>query len=319
MTLLDLLALVRHHWRLMVFMPVVCAAVCFAVLSLMPTQYQASVVLNATGEAAGVGSIASSERSAADLRGANVSITTDTKAKTITITAQGGNADDCVTVANEIADKTVKRSATTYEKVAITAQRPDAATNSSPSRLRYTAIFFAAGCILALCIVVLIDARRTLVKNAVGLAKATALPILATLPSEGSSERLVANTRFASGMDAPATICVVPCGVSESAKKVCAAYSAAFSEENIAHRVIKADRNIKGVLSSGVHAASIDIICCNSTASGMSGIYIARESQVVVVSVQQWADSLADLEDTLGELSLADGNVVGLAYVQSKG
>lgn len=104
MTLLDLWNLVKKSWWLVVALPIICAAVCWAVMSMMPATYSASATLVASGDlpvVSGQASSVASQKSAET--GLTVTSSLNNSNYSVTITATGGNADDCVKAVNETA------------------------------------------------------------------------------------------------------------------------------------------------------------------------------------------------------------------------
>lgn len=106
MTLLDLWKLLWKNWVLIVALPVACALVCLGVLCALPPTYSAGAVLVATGNTS---VLASTATSVAYQKSAETGLEVEAKStanRTITITASGGPAQECIDVANAAAAQT---------------------------------------------------------------------------------------------------------------------------------------------------------------------------------------------------------------------
>ena len=108
MTLIDLCMLLKKNLLVIVVVPVVCALVCLGVMWALPPVYAATATLVATGNAfvldGTATSIANREAAATGL-----DIKAVTSSATITITVCGGDAQECVDVANSTAEQVRER------------------------------------------------------------------------------------------------------------------------------------------------------------------------------------------------------------------
>lgn len=104
MTLLDLLNLIKKSWWLVVALPVVCAIVCFGVMTLQPATYSATATLVASNQLpllSGQASSVASQKSTDT--GLTVTSTLNNTNYSVIITVTGENASECVQAANEVA------------------------------------------------------------------------------------------------------------------------------------------------------------------------------------------------------------------------
>lgn len=104
MTLLDLLNLMKRSWWLVIALPIVCAVVCFGIMTMQPATYSATATLVASNQLpllSGQASSVASQKS--DETGLTVTSTLNNTNYSVVITVTGETADECVHVANEVA------------------------------------------------------------------------------------------------------------------------------------------------------------------------------------------------------------------------
>lgn len=265
MTLLDLWTLLKRHWVLAVALPILCAAVCWGVMSVMPATYSASATLVASSELAIVNGQATSvaaQKSAET--GLEVTAVQTAASQSITITAKGPDAAECVRVANDAAtaarDKALAflgqdsategiadaapdaNDAAVYalalladeNVVHISLTEATAAKDISPSKSKYTIVAFIAGLLLAICIIVIRDMVRGSIHNAYEMEENYDLRLLGRIqsgrrrssqPLDGQAEALLAALDFAG--DGARALCLVPMESVASAVRVVATLQSA--------------------------------------------------------------------------------------------
>ncbi|WP_172136147.1 YveK family protein [Adlercreutzia sp. ZJ473] len=297
MTLLDLLKLMKRHWKLMVVLPVVCAIACAGVLLVMPKTYSATATVSVSAEPGGIGGVAEGVASeVSGQTGLEVTAKANTTAKTVAITAEGGDGSACVNAVNDTAEKTKAKSASLYDKVAVQVAKASSASDISPSLPKYVAVAILAGLFIAICLIVVIDMFRAPVHSAEEAEEVSGAPALGYAGSPDGGRRLLANVSFAAGTDAR-VVCIVPVGSAVDAERVCEelAMAAATAPQQSAVRPRFRPTN---PLSAGVDAA-----------------YAARNSDATIVVVREWLDSAPDLASTVRELKLAGVEPAGLALI----
>ena len=205
MTLLDLWNLIKKSWWLAVALPVACALVCWAAAGAIPSQYSATATLVTSGQLnvmSGQASGAAKQQSAET--GYDILTKVDTYDMTVTVTAKGSSAEDCVRIANEtaalartstlellgqestagevieeagVADSVEPgniEDAALYaltilagdEEIGISITEATTATKVSASTGKYIAVAFIAGLLAAICIIVIRDMIRGSIHNA---------------------------------------------------------------------------------------------------------------------------------------------------------
>ena len=326
MTLQELFQIIRHYWYIIIFAVAACMAACFVYLVALPPSYSATAQLNLTGEPGSIGALARNAGADVDVKGTSFTVNTDNSSKTVSIVVSGSDEEACVEVANKLAEASTTKAKTMYENVKISVAKAETAISTSPSTVRYLLVALIAGLLIGLCLVVILDLMRASVKSAVGLEEATGLPVLATLPAADDGARLLANVRFAAKDGRLSTICVLPCGSRKTAPLTCMTISRALEAEGgvgaSAGRAEAAGRKdaTAPVPTAAAHVSPAGrvphLLCHNSVADSIEGVYAANRADVTVVSVKRWSDSMRDLADTLKELELAKANVAGLVLVK---
>ena len=309
MTLLDLVRLLGRHWKLCVILPVVCALACAGVLftRAQEVSYSTSsyIVTSSTGQLSIFNGAAQSAARActADETDCIASAKAESSSLTVTISVSGSDSASVIDAANEIADTAVEnaRESIDPEKFSASVQYATASKAKAGSpRATFIVAAFLAGLLLAIIIVIVIDAMRRPVKGAPDLAEASGLPVLGTLPGD-SGELLLANARFAAGEEVPHSILVVPVGEEAPAKVVCERIEKAAGAES------PAEAEARG--------GSVHVYACAPLSREIATAYTARAADAVLLTAAQWDDSRIDVESAARELKLANANVVGSVLV----
>ncbi|WP_165173713.1 Wzz/FepE/Etk N-terminal domain-containing protein [Adlercreutzia sp. ZJ242] len=297
MTLLDLLKLMKRNWKIMVALPVICAVLCAGVLLVMPKTYSATATVAVSAEPGGIGGVAEGVASeVAGQTGLEVTAKANTAAKTVSITAEGGDSSACVSAANDAAEKTKTKSAALYSGAAVQVSKASAASDISPSLPKYVAVALLAGLFVAICAIVVIDMFRAPIHSAEEAEEIAGAPVLGYADAPDGGKRLLANVSFAAGADAR-MVCVVPVGPADSAAR---------TSEELALAAAAAPQQ---------SAAKIRFESTSSLTAGVDAAYAARTADATVVVVREWLDSAPALVETMRELKLAGVEPAGLALV----
>lgn len=311
MTLLDLARLLRRHLALVVALPIIFALAtgAFMLVRGQAAQYTANAYIVA-GTSAQLSTLNGTASSAArDYASANAGYTAsakaDTASLTVTVAATGPDAAGAASAANEVADSAVESARDLLGKDSVSASVQKAASGtrqSGSSLLTYILVAILAGLFAAVCVVVGIDAVKRPVKGSADLEAASGLPVLGELPGD-SGERLLANSRFASGKADPRSVLVVPVREGDPAALVGMLIDRAARAESPE----EVER----------HGGPIRVSTCAPLLQGVSAAYQAREADAVLIACAQWDDSRKDVESTANELRLAGANAVGCVLVKS--
>ena len=214
MTLLELLQLLKKHLTLVIALPVACAVV-MALFSLvgMRDTYTAttSMYVLATSEDSSTSAL-SNELSASqmltndvatlmqsdrvindaanslgleNLDDYDISVTSETTTRVITLSVTGTDAAGVANVANALAESVsgVAQEVMEIQSVNVIdqARTPDAP--SGPNRLLYVAVAFMAGLFAAVAIVVVMDMLNTRVRSAEEVEELLGVPVIGRIPA----------------------------------------------------------------------------------------------------------------------------------------
>ncbi len=315
MTLLDLLRLIRHHAKLVIVLPIVCALVAALVCVLMPATYEAKATLITNGDIALAGGYAQNEAATYSQNGIEVSAKTDTSSKSVTITAEGGDYGGTIAAANATVLAAAEDCRAASDKAAVSVSEATLAQSSSPSIPKMALVALLAGLFLAVCIVVIIDMMKTPIKSKEDIEEASGLPVLGTIPNRDRGERLIANIRFLDD-EKPSTIAVVPIGLT-GATTTCAELASAFERAGYAVSRTKGSAHAQG-LGVKVLPNVLSIIECPSLIEGMGAAYIAHEADLTILCAHEWNDSRTALSQVTEELKFAKANVGGVVLLTSR-
>lgn len=214
MTLLELLKLLRKHLKLVIVLPILCAAATAAVSWLvLPNTYTSSTsmyVLTRANE--GNSALTNSDLSASqmltndvakliksdriendtadklqmkNLDGYKIAVSSETTTRVITVSVTGKSAQTAAIVANGLAETTdsVAREVMDVKSINVIDEAVEASSPSGPPRAMYTAVAFLAGIFLAIAIVVVMDMLNTRVRSADELEELLGVPVIGRIPT----------------------------------------------------------------------------------------------------------------------------------------
>lgn len=213
MTLLELFQLLKKHLKLVIALPVICAIVMAgASVFLMGNTYTATTSmyilagssdgsssneysnLNASQMLANdVATLLQSDivlREAAEslslrsLSGYDISVTSETTSRVITLAVTGDDPNATASVANAIADAVsdVAQDVQMAESINVIDRATAPSGPSGPNRTLYVAVAFMGGLFLAVAIVVLLDMVNTRVRGAEEIEELLDIPVIARVP-----------------------------------------------------------------------------------------------------------------------------------------
>lgn len=168
--------------------------------------------------------------------------------------------------------------------------------------LKYALVGLVGGLFLVVCAFALFDSAKRPIKGCADIAEVTDLPILAESSSAVFGERLLANIQF----------------VKEDVKTICIVPISGASDGRIASTLSKAIEDYySGQISNACSRDTIDInaftvIECSALSSDIEGARVARESDITLLVVRPWTDTVPTLRNALAELNLAGASVEGL-------
>lgn len=177
---------------------------------------------------------------------------------------------------------------------------------------KYAAMGLVAGLFVVLCSLALVDAARRPLKARGDVEECTDAPVLAQGATPQDGERLWANVQFASE-EPVGSVGVVPVSAVDT-QQLCGVLKTAMEAQwPQAHVVAVEGGDLAAAMRAGDSAGAV--LKCAPLADGMAAAYGARAAQATIVVARTWKDSQAALCDTLKELQLAGGNVVGIVLV----
>lgn len=214
MTLLELLTLLRKHLKLVIMLPIVCmVAMGLASVLMMSDTYTATtdMYVLASSEGSNSSSALSSDLSASqmltndvatllqsdrvmsdaadqlglpNLRGYNITVTSESTTRVITLQVTSSDAQGSANVANALADcvSNVAQEVMNVESVNVIDEAPTPEAPSGPNRTLYVAVAAMAGLFAAVAIVVLMDVIDTRVRSAEDVEELLELPVIGRIP-----------------------------------------------------------------------------------------------------------------------------------------
>lgn len=214
MTLLELLTLLQKHLKLVIMLPIVCmVAMGLASVLMMSDTYTATtdMYVLASSEGSNSSSALSSDLSASqmltndvatllqsdrvmsdaadqlglpNLRGYNITVTSESTTRVITLQVTSSDAQGSANVANALADcvSNVAQEVMNVESVNVIDEAPTPEAPSGPNRMLYVAVAAMAGLFAAVAIVVLMDVIDTRVRSAEDVEELLELPVIGRIP-----------------------------------------------------------------------------------------------------------------------------------------
>lgn len=214
MTLLELLTLLRKHLKLVIMLPIVCmVAMGLASVLMMNDTYTATtdMYVLASSEGSNSSSALSSDLSASqmltndvatllqsdrvmtdaadqlglpNLRGYDITVTSESTTRVITLQVTSSDAQGSANVANALADcvSNVAQEVMNVESVNVIDEAPTPEAPSGPNRMLYVAVAVMAGLFAAVAIVVLMDVVDTRVRSAEDVEELLELPVIGRIP-----------------------------------------------------------------------------------------------------------------------------------------
>lgn len=313
MTILDLMRLIQRHLKLVIALPIIFAVVAFAYSFFIQASYTATANFITNGDLAFAQGLASKEATSYAKSGVQISCSSQSSNKQVTISATGSDATQCIEAANTVANNAVSQYKSSSSSVIATVTEATSAVRNTPSPLRVAATAFALGLFVAICIVVLIDIAKAPIKSREDAENACELPVLGTGTSVEDGDRILANLQFACGKR-PSTIAVVPIGQADSAVVISNELVNALERSSVRTRIVKGSPHARKFKVSVPEDAAV-VVCCPPLAAGAGVSYIANSSDATVLCVTEWTDSKRQLLATMRELELAKANIAGLAYL----
>ena len=214
MTLFELLSLLRKHLKLVIMLPIVCmVAMGLASVLMMNDTYTATtdMYVLASSEGSNSSSALSSDLSASqmltndvatllqsdrvmsdaadqlglpNLRGYDITVTSESTTRVVTLQVTSSDAQGSANVANALADcvSNVAQEVMNVESVNVIDEAPTPEAPSGPNRMLYVAVAAMAGLFAAVAIVVLMDVIDTRVRSAEDVEELLELPVIGRIP-----------------------------------------------------------------------------------------------------------------------------------------
>ena len=313
MTILDLMRLIQRHLKLVIALPIIFAVVALAYSFFIQASYTATANFITNGDLAFAQGLASKEATSYAKSGVQISCSSQSSNKQVTISATGSDATQCIEAANTVANNAASQYKSSSSSAIATVTEATSAVRNTPSPLRVAATAFALGLFVAICIVVLIDIAKAPIKSREDAENACELPVLGTGTSVEDGDRILANLQFACGKR-PSTIAVVPIGQADSAVVISNELVNALERSSVRTRIVKGSPHARKFKVSVPEDAAV-VVCCPPLAAGAGASYIANSSDATVLCVTEWTDSKRQLLAAMRELELAKANIAGLAYL----
>lgn len=313
MTILDLMRLIQRYLRLVVSLPVIFAVVAILWSFFVQVSYTATASFITSGDLAFAQGLASKEAAAYSSMGVQISVSSQSGTKQVTVTAIGPDASACINAVNTVTSSAVSQYKSANSNVVASLTEASTASRNTPSPLRVALTAFVLGLFLAICIVVLIDIAKAPIKSREDAESACDLPVLGDADSAEGGDRILANLEFCCGRR-PSTTAVVPIGEAESAIVVSHELINALDRSNVRTKLVKGSPHARKFKVSVPDDAAV-VVCCPPLAAGAGATYIANNSDATVLCVVAWTDSKRQLAATVRELKLAKANLAGIAFL----
>lgn len=312
MTISDLFKLMRHYLKLIVLIPVVCAAIAAIVILMMPQTYVAKATLLTNGDLALAGGYAQTQAAYYSQNGVEVTSSVQTAYKTVSVEAEGNDYGGCIAAVNATVLAAADDCRTANGQASVSTNEATGATVLSPSLLKTAIVAFLAGLLIAVCIVVLIDMVRAPIKSRNDIEATSDLPVIGNIPNRDRGERLLANIRFLSD-EQPSTIAIVPTGLT-GATLTCAEIMSSFERSGVAVSRVQGSPHAHG-LNEVPRPGVVTLVECAPICEGMGAVYIARDADMTILCATEWVDSRKMLLATIEELRFAKAKLGGVVFL----
>lgn len=165
--------------------------------------------------------------------------------------------------------------------------------SSFKSLIKFGAVGFFGGVILALIIILLMDMIRKPIRNADEIAESLDIPVLASPANHDKADVLLANIRLAAGDEAK-ILCVA--AINDPTASAC-----------IFNKIIKSNESSDlGISNVGPLSSSGKAVCDVAASDG------------VVLCMREWKDRVPNLEDAINELAIANARLIGIVVLGEK-
>lgn len=314
MTLSDLAKLVRHYWRLVIAIPIVCTILAIVAILLMPQTYTARATLLTNGDLALAGGYAQNQANKYSQNGIEVSSSVQNSYKTVLIEAEGKDYGGCIAAANAAVRATADDCRAANSQASVSTNEAASAESLSPGIQKTVIAVSLFGFFIAICIVVLIDVIKAPIRSRNDIESVTGLPVIGSIPNSDRGERLLANIRFL-GDKQPSVIAVVPSGLTGGAL-TCAEITSALENSGTAVSRTQGNPHAQG-LNTVPRPGVVTLVECAPISEGMGAVYIARDADIAILCVTEWADTRKSLASIVEELRFAKAKLGGVVFLSS--
>lgn len=314
MTLSDFLKLIRHYFKLILIVPIACVVVSSIFVFLMPSSYVARATLLTSGDIALAGGFAQAAAIANSQNDIEVTTTTNTSYRTITIEAEGSDYGGCIAAANATVLAAADDCKRVNDQVSISANQATIAEKISPSLPKVAIISLGIGLFASICVVLIIDLLKKPIKSRRDVEAASGLPVIGVIPTRDRGERLLANIRFSSE-EQPTSIAVVPAGLT-GVTLTCAELMSAFEHAGISVTRMKGNAHAQSLNSVALPGITT-IVECASLNEGMGAVYIAKDADITILCATEWVDSCDALAAVVEELRFAKATLCGVVFLSA--
>lgn len=219
MTVLDFFMIAKKKWYVLVIIPLIFAGVTGAYCwQMMEDQYTSSVDLYVLSKAGDESStqLSQSDMSASQQLANDIAVLATSKKvksstaealqmnslsdykinvksaatnRVITVSVTGKNPESVAVVANELSNQLsqVAKEVMELKAVNVVDQAEVPTTPSGPKRLQYTAIAFAIGLVVAICIIIIMDVFNMTLRTPDEAEEVLGLPVIGKLPKVKSA------------------------------------------------------------------------------------------------------------------------------------
>lgn len=310
MTLHILWQMIKRYWWLVIGLPILCMAICFALLSAQPKAASQSIVsanIIVNSQLQTMSGLVMAEVAAAEQEdpAAKIDVKSDTGKMTISVSVTSNDAETGKAIIQRVADNSIQKAEDFFGDLdpelriipfAAEVTNPTTTYSTVQGNKRLVPVCGIAGLFVAVLILVLVYSKRRPVVDAETIQQIVGLPMLECLPSTDNGERLLANIRFASNNNNIGSVCLLP---------VSDAYAAQVAEKDIVAALFAEERD-----------ETMDIVVGPSLAESMGAVYESQRAEAAVLCITRWKDSSSTVASAKAELELAKAPLIGLIMLE---
>lgn len=296
MTLEELFIITKANIKKLIILLITCVALAIIAWIIIPKEYSATAqILSPNGDIQGIASIAN-EQKLKNPYPQDITISTSTASKQITVTASSVDANYAVTLVNSLSTQAVNNAKSIYTDKTIQLIGATTSEVTSMGLSRFILLGIFAAVVIYAFYTVIAYQKKPIVLSAASLAERTGLPILATYPfADGGASALAAILLQRETL--PHKIALLP--VQNSLQTQAAM--------GTLHHIFE---NHLGIGYQG-KMPECKFVKCSSILESTANLYVTHSADATVVFVNLLKDDYKQVDYVLGELKKSSSNIAG--------